>query len=515
MINKMLEKQIHNARHGGKIIFPVMVASLLAFSNGAAANGMGEAFDTAASSLGETYGELSSGSKFTMVLLNHGKTTEKYFKDNTNDIDGMDRQYEWGQSVGLFFRSGKTPLFNSPVNINFNLGYSYMFKLGASYPGDVHNWNGGEKIFISEDCFWSGGEPYKGQYKCNESSPYGKVPVANIKLDWGKNKQNRGFMKIGDGFYNTGMITTATDDDALLSSYRGITAQHSYNGYIIDGAYVIGFMSGNEDKMQDLRGNANYYEPDPLNYDYLYTMRLRKKFSDQGGYQIAYGEAKDYLRRSHAAAYYNLKINPQTKLFMQAQYYYNHKAGDLWDIDVEKEIAAFDEYASFIEYEFILKYDAMQFLYAFSKTNAPRENGSGNGAFSYGFGKAKGYLNQATSGNYHGFRRDGEEAMVLGVKYDFRHFDLRDMNIQYRYHWGKAPVKNKTSGDIEYGKEYEHAITFSYEPKSGMLKGFVFNLKQAFYRPDETLGQLQPGDISTKADKTATKFIVAYMFSLK
>lgn len=496
-------KGIHHRRV--KPIHSAMLATLV---------GMSAMPLTAMADAGELYNQFIKDGTVTVVLLNHGKTTEKYFRDTKNDIDGMDRQYEWGQSVGLFFRSGKVPMLSDNVTLSANLGYSYMFKLGDSYPGDVHNWNAGEKIFISEDCFWSGGEPGKGQYKCNETSGYGKLPVANVQMNWGKERSQSGFMKIGDGFYNTGMITTATDDDALLSSYRGAMAQQHYNGYIFDGAYVTGFMSGNDDTMRDLSGNANYYAPDPLSYDYLYTFRIRKKFDEPGGYQVAYGEAKDYLRRFHSSAYYTLGITPQTNLFMQAQYYYNHKAGDLWDQDVEKGLAAFDEYASALSYEFRLKYDAWQLLYGFTKINAPRENGSANGSFSYGFGNAKGYLKLPTSGNYHGFRRDGEEAMVVGAKYDFRHFGLQDLNLEYRYHWGKAPIQNKYSGDTDYGREEEHAITLNYYPRSGLLRGLNVNLKQAFYRPDETLGQLQPGDISEKADKTATKLIVSYSFRI-
>lgn len=461
---------------------------------------------------GDLLNTFVSNGTASVVLLNHGKTTEKYFRDPTNDIDGMERQYEWGQSVGLFLRSGKVPMFDDTVKFSANIGYSYMFKLAASYPGDVHNWNYGEKIFISEDCYWSGGEPGKGQYKCNEASGYGKLPMANVQLNWGTNRSQSGFAIIGDGFFNSGMITTATDDDALLSSYRGIMAQQSYNGYIFDGAYVIGFMGGNEDSMGDLSGGSNYYNPNPLTYDSLYTFRVRKKFDEPGGYQIAYGEAKDYLRRFHTSAYYTLGLTPQTNLFMQAQYYYNHKAGDLWDEDVAKGQASYDKYASALSYEFRLNYDAWQLLYGFTKINAPRE--SSTGAFSYGFGNAKGYLKLPTSGNYHGFRRDGEEAMVVGAKYDFRHLGLQDMSFAYGYHWGKAPVKSKYSGNVEYGREEEHALTFGYAPRTGKLRGLTISLKQAFYRPDETLGQLQPGDISEKADKTATKLIASYMFRL-
>lgn len=498
-----IENYIRRFSKPGKILLPVAVASLITISNGANASAVGQAFD-----------DMMSGSNVSVVLLNHGKMTEKYFKDKDKNIDGMDRQHEWGQALGLYYRTGRAQLGNTPVKMNVNVGYSYMFNLSTDYPGGTHNWNAGEKIFISDDCYWSGGEPGKGQYKCNDSSSYGKLPIANIKFDWGKQRNERGFIRVGDGFYNTGMITAASDDDALLSSYRGIMGQQAWGEYIFDGAFVTGFMKGNDDTMRDLHGSANYYDPDPLTYDNLYTMRVRKKFADKGGYQVAYGEAKDYLRRSHASAYYNLKLAAQTNLFMQTQYYYNRKAGDLWDIDVDKGLASYDEYASALSYEFRLRQGGLEFLYGFTKINAPRENGSGNGSFSYGFGDAKGYLKLPTSGNYHGFRRDGEEAMVVGTKYDFRSFGMPRLYIDYRYHWGKAPINSKTTGEIEYGKESEHAITMSYEPREGMMQGFVFNLKQAFYRPDETLAQIQPGEISEKGDKTATKFIVSYMFNI-
>ena len=478
-----------------RAVLPVAVASLMTISAGVNASTIGRVFD-----------DLSNGSQVSGVLLNHGKSTEKYFKVGKND-PAMDRQYEWGQSVALYYRSGRTRIGDTPVKVNFNLGYSYMFKLASDYPGDIHAWNYGEKIFMSEDC-----ELVGTQYKCNDSTGYGKIPVANVKFDWGKSRTNRGMATIGDGFFNVGMITAATDDDALLSSYRGIMAQHTYGEYTVDGAYVIGFMSGNEDEMGDLSGGSNYYDPNPIKYDSLYTLRVRKKFGSTAGYQVAYGEAKDYLRRFHGAAYYNLKLDPQTLLFMQGQYYYNHKAGDLWEEDVEKGMASFDKYASAISYEFRLKRDAWELLYGFAKINAPKAGG--NGSFSYGFGNAKGYLKLPTSGNYHGFRRDGEQAMVVAAKYDFRHFGLKDLNFTYGYHWGKAPTISKASDELVFGREHEHAITVGYEPRSGAMKGFVFNLKQAFHRPDAALGNVEATDPSDKGDRTATKFIVSYMFTL-
>lgn len=463
-----------------------------------------------ASTLGNTFDDLMSGSKVTAVVLSHGKTTRKYFKDKDKNIEGMDRQYELGQSVGLFYRTGKTRIGTTPVKVSYNLGYSYMFNLDDSYPGDRHNWNGGEKIFISEKCYWSG-VAYDSQYKCEESGDYGKIAINNLRFNWGK-KTNSGQLIIGDGFFNAGMITAATDDDALLSSYRGLMFKQKYGEYTFDGAYVIGFMSGNEDEMQDLRGNANYYDPTPINYDYLYTARVKRVFGKTSGYTLAYGEAKDYLRRSMASAYYNLKLNSRTNLFMQSQYYYNKSAGNLWEQDVEKGQANFDDYASAISYEFRLQRSAVELLYGFTKINAPKEDG--NGSFSYGFGKSKGYLKLPTSGNLHGFRRDGEESMVLQTKYDFRYFGLPDFSISYGYHWGRSPIESKTTGATEYGNEHEHAVTVNFEPKAGSMKGFVFNLKQAFYRPDATIGQLTDEDMRSRADKNTVKFTMSYMFNL-
>lgn len=482
------------------LALPITIVALCATSSG-----------VNASTLSNTFDELTTGDRLTAVLLSHGKTTEKYFKDTDREIDGIERQYELGQSLGLFYRTGKVRVGYTPVKVSYNVGYSYMFNIADSYPGDRHNWNAGEKIFISENCSWSGGAPYKGQYKCEESSSYGKIAINNVRFNWG-GKRNAGTLIVGDGFFNAGMITAATDDDALLSSYRGLMFKQSYGEYSFDGAYVIGFMSGNEDEMEDLRGNANYYDPNPLNYDSLYTMRVKRNFGKLAGYTLAYGEAKDYLRRSMASVYYNLSLNSRTNLYMQSQYYYNKSAGHLWDEEVEKGQANFDDYASAISYEFRLQRNAFELLYGFSKINAPKEGG--NGSFSYGFGKSKGYLKLPTSGNYHGFRRDGEEGMVLAATYDFRYIGIPDLNLTYGYHWGDTPIESKTTGETVYGSEHEHAITVSYEPRRGLMKGFVFNLKQAFYRPDDTIAQLREDSLSNQGDKTATKFTMSYMFDI-
>ena len=465
-----------------------------------------------ATTVGQFYNELVAGQQVSMTFLNHLKTTERYTRYPDANVDGMYRQYEWGQSVGLFYSSGKAGFSkDNTLAMSFDLGYNHMFKLGASYPGDVHNWNAGEKIFISEDCFWTGGEPYKGQYKCNDSSGYGKLAVANVRLDWGKGR-DRGYARVGDGFFNTGMITSADLDSALLSSYRGAMMQHSQNGYTFDAGFVTGFMGGNEAKMGNLTGNSNYYDPNPLTYDYLYTMRIRKNYQN-AGYRAAYGEAQDYLRRSHAEVWYRHNLSAMTNVYMKGQYYYNQAAGDLWEEDVKKGMAAFDNYASAATYEFRVQHDAFEFMYGFTHIDAPKQGG--NGSFSYGFGNAKGYLNLPTNGNYHGFRRDGEDARVVQVKYDFRNFGQPDLFIEYGYHWGEAPVMNKISGGTDYGREEEHAITIRYRPRTGMFKGVVFNLQQAFFRPDDTMaGVIDNDPFPNRGDRTATKFALSYKFNL-
>ncbi|SEG56877.1 OprD family outer membrane porin [Vibrio hangzhouensis] len=465
-----------------------------------------------ATSVGQFYSELVTGQQVSLTLLNHLKSTERYTRYPDKNVDGMYRQYEWGQSVGLFYTSGKASFSkDSTLAMSFDVGYNHMFKLADSYPGGVHNWNAGEKIFMSKDCFWTGGEPYKGQYKCNDTSGYGKLPVANVRLDWGKGQQ-RGFMRVGDGFYNTGMITSADLDSALLSSYRGVMAQHSQNGYIFDGGFVTGFMGGNESKMGNLTGNSNYYDPYPLTYDYLYTMRVRKNYQNSG-YRAAYGEAKDFLRRSHVDVWYRHPLSSVTSVYVKGQYYYNRAAGDLWQQDVDKGQAAFDTYASAASYEFRLQYDALELMYGFTHIDAPRKNG--NGSFSYGFGNAKGYLNLPTNGNYHGFRRDGMDARVVQLRYDFRNFGHPDLYVEYGYHWGEAPIIEKATGATKYGSEYEHAITLRYRPRTGALKGFVFNLQQAFHRPDDTLANIVENDpFPNRGDRTNTKLAISYMFNL-
>lgn len=493
-----IENTLRNFSHAGKLVLPATVASLITLSSG-----------VNASAIGQVYDDFTTGSKLNVVLLNHAKTTEKNFTIKDTDIDGFDRQYEWGQSLGLFYHSGKTQLGSSPIKLSGHLGYSYMFELASEYPGpgDLHQWNYGEKIFQSKKCSMVG-----TQYKCDDSTGYGKLPLANIKLDWGKNKSNRGSVTIGHGFYNVGMITTANDDDALLSSYRGIMAKYDYGSYSFDGAYVTGFMSGNEDEMGDLTGGSNYYDPNPITYDSLYTMRLKKRFSDTGGINIGYGEAKDYLRRFYTMAWYNMKLTPQTDVEMHAQYYYNHKAGALWDVDLEKDQAKFDDYASIIAYTIFLDHGPYSFLFGGTSTSAPLSDG--NGSFTYGFGNAKGYLKLPTGGGYHGFRRDGEDAWALRAKYDFRNFGMKELSILYAYHWGEAPIETKDSGELKFGSEYEHTMTLAYEAKEGSMKGFVFNLRHTLYRPDDILGNVQPGDIKGKGDKNATKFTMSYMFSL-
>lgn len=461
-----------------------------------------------ASVIGNTFDEITSGDKVTISLTNYYKSTHKYYKDKIEELDGFDDQYEWGQSVGLFYKTGKVRIGKTKLKVGTNLGYSHVFPLGDSYPGGYHQWKANEKILKSKNCQWTKPDG-TGQYRCYGFEDYGKVPVANVQLNW-----RGGNMKLGDGFYTVGMISAADEDDALYASFRGMMLKQKYKNYQFDGAFVTGFMSGNEDKMGDLTGKANYYDTDPLKYDYLYTGRVKANHGKGKGYTMAYGEAKDYLRRYEARGYYTIDLSPQDSLYMQSVYYYNHAAGDLWQQELEKGHATFQSYASILSYELRYNHDAWSLMYGFSKINAPLDNPEKNGSFTYGFGNAKGTLKLPTTGGYNGFRRDGTEANVVSLSYDFRNFGQKALKLVYRYHWADSPVKDKNSGDVNFGSEYEHVVELKYVPKSGMFKGLNFNLKQSFYRPDDTIISKGPDDADNKGDRNTIKLLVGYSFNL-
>ncbi|OLQ72892.1 hypothetical protein BIT28_06830 [Photobacterium proteolyticum] len=322
-------------------------------------------------------------------------------------------------------------------------------------------------------------------------------------------------MWIGDGFYTAGLISTADENDALLSSYRGFMVRQKYQDYRIRGAFVTGFMAGNGSDMGNLEGKTDYYDIEPsITYDYLYTADVKRTIGDDAGFQIAYGEAKDYLRRYMTNAWVRVPVGTQTNIYAFGQYYYNHSAGHLWDIDREAGMVSFDQYASNIGYILALEHDAWKVQYGYMKTHAPLENESKLGSFSYGFGNAKGYMKTTVGGGYAGFRRDGQEAMSVAAIYDFRNFDMPGLDIRYIYNWSDSIAKSKLTGGLDYGKEYEHVIKVNYEPKSGMFEDWYVNYKHVFYRPDATVASLSQDDPQNKADKTTIKLIVGYNFTL-
>lgn len=492
MKEKVCSKAVRNALIAGLVMAPV------------AGN---------ASVIGDTWEAFTKNDKITIATVNYLKSTEDYVK--TKDKSGKTYeefayQTEWGQSVGVFYNSGMVPVYGKKVRARLNVGYSHMFKLLDDYTGGVHNWNAGQKIFKSKDCFQSG-----TQYKCADTEGFGKVPVASATIGWGK-----GNMEIGRGFFNAGMITTSNPDDATMSSYEGVMFKNlftnDYGRTVVDGALVNGFMAGNEDEMGSLTGGSNYYDTDPLEYDYLYTARVRHNF-DKASVSFGYGEASDYLRRFYTDAWYRHDIDAQTFLRSNFQYYYNRSAGHLWEEDVEKGMAAFDEYASILSYDFTLRRDAVAVMYGYSTVSAPNSvRDDKYGSFSYGFGNAKGYLKLPTTGGYHGFRGDGTDAHVIALQYDLRHFGLQDLVLAYRYHWAERPTLSKHTDYDHFvmGSAEEHVVEIKYEPKAGPLKGFYTNFKQSFFRPDADYAQLEATDPSYKADNTAIKFTLGYSFQL-
>lgn len=427
-----------------------------------------------------------------IVLLNYFRSTEVPNAEKTE----MDYQYEWMQNVGLFLGTGQAQLGNSPITFGLNLGYSHMFRLSDHYPAGYREWTAGEKALKGKDCEWLvNDQGKKTKYVCRSTGSFGKLPVANAIFTWNK-KDTAGHLQIGDGYVNSGMITSASNTQPTLASYRGISALQRLGRITLDGAFVTGFMSGNADDegshhMGDLTGKKTSSNLDPVRYDYLYTGRLRAKYLPKGNFSIAFGEAKDYLSRYHTGLDYRFNLSANSNLFLRTQYYYN-KGGSLWDK------TGFKDDASALNYEIRLNYDSLEFLTAMTKFKA--DNGSGGGAFSYGFGNAKGFLSLATDGNYHSFRRNGETAMVAGVKYTFNEFDLPRLSLQYRYHWGEMVRDSKEISD------FEHAITMMYRPVSN---GFFMNFKQAFYHPDQK-GKFFAGD----NNRSHTKLVVGYNFSM-
>lgn len=460
-----------------------------------------------ASFLGQAYKDATTGDKVTMSFVNYYKSAHRYDSNKLVGTDGHHTQYEWTQSVGVFYKTGNIKFGDSPVKMNLNLGYSHVFGLDHQYPGDMHNWQAGQKLLQSTDCFWSGGEPFKGQYKCNDVQGFGKIPVANAMFVW-----KGGNMVVGDGFFNAGMITTANEDDATLSSYRGVMVKHKWQDYLFDGAFVTGFMEGLGDEMGDLTTSSNYYDPYPNSYDYLYTARVTRNVNRKWGYMVSYGEAQDYLRRFHTNIWMNHAITPETNLFLKAQYYFNKAAGDLWQEDVERGVAAFDDHASLIAYEGKVTHDAWDLWYGYHTVDAPSAEKSGG--FSYGFGSAKGYLSLATSPGYSSFRRDGGQTHVVGISYDLRHLGMPDVNLTYRYHWDNAPVPHHTTNELETGRAEEHVLDLLYRPRSGALKGFEFSVRSSMYRPDRIYAKLDDTKSANRADINAIKAIMAYSFQL-
>ncbi|EJL6535099.1 OprD family outer membrane porin [Vibrio cholerae] len=470
-----------------------------------------------ASSLSQAYKEATTNDKITVSLVNYYKsahrwdTDVKYFDENgkfQQSKEGHHTQAEWTQSVGMFYNSGKISLGDSPIKMNLNLGYSHVFELDSQYPGGMHNWHGGQKLLESKDCVWTGGEKFKGQYKCYDVEGFGKVPMANAKFYW-----KGGNLTVGDGFFNTGMITTAAEGDATLSSYRGVMLHHKWNNYLFDAAFVTGFMDGLDDKMGDLTTNSNYYDPYPNTYDYLYTGRVDYRAGRDWGYVFSYGEAQDYLRRFHTNVWMNHMITPETKLHLKAQYYYNKAAGDLWHEDVERGVAAFDDHAYLIAYHGKLERDAWGLWYGYHTVDAPRSDG--RGSFSYGFGGAKGYLSLVTSPGYSSFRSDGGQAHVVGISYDLRHFGIPDLKLSYRFHWERKAEQHFDNNDqLAMGRGEEHVIDVFYRPRSGSMKGFEFLLRSSMYRPDRTYARLVSERSADRGDIDAIKAIVSYSFKL-
>ncbi|QRG81448.1 OprD family outer membrane porin [Vibrio diabolicus] len=470
-----------------------------------------------ASFLSQAYKEATTNDKVTVSMVNYYKsahrwdTDVKYFDENgkfKQDKYGHHTQAEWTQSLGLFYNSGKIKLGDNPIKMNLNLGYSHVFALDHQYPGGMHNWHGGQKLLESANCVWTGGAPLKGQYKCYDSDGFGKVPMANAKFYW-----KGGNLTVGDGFFNAGMITTAAADDAALSSYRGVMVKHRWKNFRFDGAFVTGFMDGLGDKMGDLTTNSNYYNPYPDTYDYLYTGRIDYRDGRDWGYVFSYGEAQDYLRRFHTNVWINHMITPETKLHLKAQYYANKAAGDLWQKDVEREVAGFDDHAYLIAYHGKLERDAWGLWYGYHTVDAPRAR-DGKGGFSYGFGGAKGYLSLASSPGYSSFRSDGGQAHVVGISYDFRHIGLPSLKLAYRYHWERKPVRHHTTYEVAMGRGEEHVIDVFYRPRSGSMKGFEVLFRSSFFRPDRLYAGSGADRSADRGDINAIKAIVSYSFKL-
>jgi len=426
-------------------------------------------------------------------------------------------------SIDRFNDEGRLNMYLRAARIDTQGANKLIENLRGQLPDDGHF--GGTAIGAIVDY----NSPYYGGLLGFDVSLYSVAPIESQPNSQGllddRNGHNEGFSKVGQGYlklrhqgekwsadlqagrgrFDAGTIETL-DSRVVPETYRGARSHLVFSDVgvgslpgklVFESAYVDEASPRNRGEFSRLRSEAGEIIDNVFTYGVNYNIKAVEL-----GY--VYGVAKDFNQNVGYNLIARLPLGKEYGVLFDASHYRFKRAGDIWDKDLAKGKAAYDDHATWTNLNIGFKADPLLFGISYAKANAKLSNGKLGYAYFYHGDDVSGATDVWTrSGN--DFNNDGEKTWQFAVEYNLSRYSvfgvpLRGLKAMALFKRGgfdaKDPFSKRVVDVEERQNEYRIYYRFDEDRHSGLSVGLVYT----DYKIDQdfvTLISAQPDNVLT------------------
>ncbi|WP_435928504.1 OprD family outer membrane porin [Dryocola sp. BD613] len=408
-------------------------------------------------------GDLLKDSHLDLSLRNHWK----YLK--ADDVQATTVHNAWGQSATLNFRSGY--LWDT---VGFDVSYSGVMKLGAS------------DYFSTRGLLYNDGA---GMDKDNAKG-FNKFGQRYIKVKFGDNKL--GFKgKAGwQELKNFGVVTAS--NRLTKNSYFGYSASLWYENLGVD----LGWLTRSINR--DAPDKVHFQTADRKNIGAILTGEGSWK-SDIATVSLAYGEAKDYLRRH----IYDIVWRPSARWTVNTTAYGTQALDNYKAMPEGKK--AFDNSAWHYVTEASWKNEDWLLKLAAAYTQANKKNAVGYYDRHIAKNMRGRFYSLTSAGN--DYTRDGEAALAMSAQYQLT--PQYATGLQWNYGQFKYKNNKVRSGEISLVNQWVPGIAPFKNLSVFVLLGYGWGYEQIAQTP-----KLNASGQAMRSSSLSSEIVIDYKFGL-
>ncbi|MGY0217759.1 OprD family outer membrane porin [Endozoicomonadaceae bacterium StTr2] len=365
------------------------------------------------------------------------------------------RVRQWGQGIQLDYTSG----YMWDV-----LGFDVSWYSGLKLDGGKGNTN--TDLLYKTDS--------------GKMQDYSKIGVANIKARFGDDDVN--MLIRGGRLTQDNPIMASSGSRLTPSSFEGGSVEADFYGYDVYYSYLTKQSERNKNGFEKFVSKKKDASGKEMELCDVKILGFKHEFDMGLGFEFAYGEAKDYKKRSSNEVYYVHEFEPGVSLKLDGQYHWmegnTKKKYDLGYASFGKpEDQA--KYAKGKNYESRLYNLNAELVYQ-QLTAAVSYTQTKDGFFDYYMhNQDHGTGTFWTSRTISDFNHENEKVWQASVAYDFMQY-LPGFKAALTYTHGEDAYNRPTKKDD--GKEWERDVVLSYDFQQPALKGLAFSYEYSVYR---------------------------------